>query len=72
MHGDLSMSLTLNPFLLILLIQSIVLAAAFTAAPTRSFDFLRRHNLPLILANVAIAFSIWAVRLSSGAIPAPF
>lgn len=72
MHGDLSMSLSLNPLLLVVFSQVVALSAFFMAAPEKARSWFREHNLSVLKFNVVIAVAIWVVRLYLDKIPAPF
>jgi len=72
MHGDVSMSLTLNPFLLIVLAQAVAISAAFASAPARTRQWFRTNDLRLLQANIAVGVTIWLVRIATGEIPIPF
>lgn len=72
MHGDVSMSLTLNPLLLVVFAQVVAISAFFLAAPVKARTWFREHNLSVLKLNVVVALAIWAVRLYLDKIPTPF
>ena len=72
MRGDLAMSLTLNPFLLVVLSQAVALGVAFLAVPDKARAWFTRHSLRLLQANILIGLVIWAARVTTDRIPLPF
>ncbi len=71
-HGDVSMSLSLNPFLLVLMTQLVAISVAFLAVPDKARTWFRENRLTFMKANIVMAIAIWIVRLWTDTIPTPF
>ena len=72
MHGDVALSLSLNPFLVIVLAQAIAISAWFAKTPEKAREWFGANYLRFVFANMAIGGTIWAIRLAVGHITAPF
>lgn len=71
-HGDVASSLTLNPLLLVVMTQFVALATAFLVIPDKTRSWFRQNLVTIGKTNIILALSIWAVRLWTDRIPAPF
>jgi hypothetical protein len=71
-RGDLAGSWHQHPFLAIAMAQLVVLAAVLAARYEAGLQAIRRRALPLLAVNGAVLLGVWILRLSTGAIPAPF
>lgn len=71
-RGDVSTSLALNPFLLVVLAQAIAISAAFLAVPDKARVWFRDQHFRLLQANIVVGLVIWVVRLATDRIPMVF
>jgi hypothetical protein len=69
---DLTQALSLNPWAVLVMAQAVVVTGWIAAAPQTALSFWQRHKDVVLVGNIAVAVSIWAVRIWSGAIPTPF
>ncbi len=72
MHGDVRGSLVLNPWMLLVLAQAIVISGFFLVMPDKAQAWWRSNDYKVAKINLAIAVVLWAIRLSVGTIPLPF
>lgn len=68
-RGDVSGAFALNPWMLLILAQAIVISGWFLAAPTSARSWWQRNDTRLLQINLAAGAIIWISRLATGAIP---
>ena len=62
----------LNPWAVVVMAQAAVISGWVAAAPDAAMTFWHKRQQALLIGNILLALAIWAVRLSTGAIPLPF
>lgn len=70
-RGDVTTSLALNPWTLLLLAQAVVISGLFLGAPQAARGWWARNDIRILQANLAIGLVIWVARLATGEIPLP-
>lgn len=68
-RGDLTSSIALNPWTLVLFVQAMVASAVFAAVPDTARAWWARNDMIVLKANLAVGLAIWAIRLATGTIP---
>ena len=71
-RGNISDSLAMNPWTVVLFVQALVLSVGMLVVPTRTAHWLKQHQVVFGSLNVLLALTFWVFRLSTGVIPLPF
>jgi hypothetical protein len=72
MHGDVRTSLALNPWMILVLAQMVVMSGFFLVMPDKAKAWWRTNDFKVLKINMAVAAVIWIARLWDGTIPLPF
>ncbi len=70
-RGDVTTSLALNPWTLLLLAQAVVLSGWFLGAPQAARRWWAHNDTRVLQVNLTIGLVIWIARLATGEIPLP-
>ncbi len=71
-RGDLGAAWVQHPIATLIAVQVAVLVLAVVIAPVAVGRWSRRHGERIALANVAVLFAVWPLRMALGDIAVPF
>ena len=71
-RGDISDSLTMNPWTLVLFVQAFVASIALLVLPERTVSWVKKNQLRIAVFNLIFGVGVWSLRLAWGVIPLPF
>jgi len=70
-RGDISTSLALNPWTILLLAQVAVISGWFLGAPEAARAWWARNDIRFLQVNITVGLIIWVARLATGVIALP-
>jgi hypothetical protein len=68
-RGDVAGSLAMNPWMILILAQALVISGWFLTAPASARSWWNRNDSRVLQINLALGAIIWVSRLATGAIP---